>query len=71
MGLGYALAEAVSLATNRKRGPALQACAVFGVVLAYLAHNAVAGIALLPTGDFWGYMATILAAVIAAQRLAR
>jgi hypothetical protein len=71
MGVGYALAEAVSLATNRKLGPALQACAVLGVLLAYVVHNAVAGIPLLPAGDFWGYMATILAAVIAAQRLAR
>jgi hypothetical protein len=71
LGVGYALAEAVSLATNRKLGPALQACAIFGVLLAYVVHNAVAGIPLLPAGDFWGYMATILAAVIAAQRLAR
>jgi hypothetical protein len=71
MGIGWALAEAISLATNRKLGPALQACAVFGAVLAYLVHNAVAGLPLLPSGDFWGYAAAILAAVIAAQRLAR
>jgi hypothetical protein len=71
MGIGWALGEAVLLATNRKLGPPLQACAVFGVVLAYLVHNAVAGLPLLPMGDFWGYAATILAAVFAAQRLAR
>src|SRR5581483_3983651 len=62
---------AVGVATNRKRGPALQACAVVGVVLAYLVHNVVAGIPVLPAGDFWGYVATGLAAVFAAQRLQR
>ena len=33
---GWAVSEAVSLATNRKRGLALQACAVAGVGLAFL-----------------------------------
>lgn len=70
-GIGWAMSEAVSLATNRKLGPALQGCAIFGVALAYLVHNAVAGTALLPQGDFWGYAATVLAAVFAAQRLQR
>lgn len=71
LGIGWAIGEAVSLATNRKLGPALQACAIFGVALAYLVHNAVAGTALLPQGDFRGYAATVLAAVFAAQRLQR
>src|SRR5581483_6371595 len=71
LAIGWALGEAVSVATNRKRGPALQACAVLGVVLAYLVHNVVAGIPVLPAGDFWGYVATGLAAVFAAQRLQR
>lgn len=69
--IGWAVGEAVSIATNRKRGPALQATAIFGVVLAYLVHNVVAGGAVLPAGDIWGYLATVLAAVFAAQRLQR
>ena len=71
MGIGWAMGEAIGSATNRKRGQALQACAIFGVILAYLTRNAVAGFALLPAGDIWGYMATILAAFFAAQRLQR
>jgi hypothetical protein len=71
LGVGYALSEAISAATNRKRGPALQACAVAGCVLAYVVHNVVAGIGVLPTGDFWGWVATGLAAVFAANRLSR
>jgi hypothetical protein len=71
LGIGWALGEAVSVATNRKRSVALQACAVFGVVVAYIVHNIVAGNALLPAGDFWGYVATVLAAFFAAQRLQR
>lgn len=69
LGIGWAIAEAISLATNRKRSTALQACAVAGVVVAYLVHNAVAGNALLPQGDFWGYLAAGFAAVYAASRL--
>jgi hypothetical protein len=71
LAIGYAIGEAVSAATNRKRSTSLQACAIFGVVLAYLVHNAVAGNAILPAGDFWGYVATALAAFFAAQRLQR
>jgi len=70
MGLGWAVSEAVSLATNRKRAQALQACGVLGVVIAYLAHNAVGGGALLPQGDIFGYITTLIAAFFAASRLA-
>ena len=69
MGIGYAIGESVAMATNRKRSVALQACAVFGVILAYLVHNAVSGNALLQVGDLWGYLATMGAAFFAAQRL--
>jgi hypothetical protein len=69
--IGWAIGESISVATNRKRGIALQACAVFGVILAYLVHNIVGGGAILPQGDFWGYVATVLAAFFAAQRLQR
>ena len=40
LGVGYAISEAVGLATNRKRGTALQLCAVLGVLLAVLIHVA-------------------------------
>jgi hypothetical protein len=69
MGIGWAVSEAVSLATNRKRGTALQACSIIGVVLSYFVHNLVAGDPLLPAGDIWGYVATAFAATFAASRL--
>ncbi len=69
MGVGWAIGESVSVATNRKRATALQACAVLGVFLAYLVHNAVAGVALLPAGDIWGYIAVAVASFVAADRL--
>ncbi len=40
LGVGWAISEAVSLATNRKRGTALQFCCVLGVLLAVLVHVA-------------------------------
>jgi hypothetical protein len=69
MGIGYAIGESIAVATNRKRSVALQACAVFGVILAFLVHNLVSGSVLLPQGDLFGYLATIGAAFFAAQRL--
>jgi hypothetical protein len=69
LGIGWAVSEAISGATNHKRGPALQACAVGGVVLTYLVHNLVLGGPLLPQGDLWGYLATGAAAFFAASRL--
>jgi hypothetical protein len=46
--IGYAVGEAVALATNRRRGPPLQAAAVGGVVLAYLVRST-----LLIVADNW------------------
>ena len=40
MVIGTAIGEAISAATNRKRGDGLQACAVIGVILAYLVYLA-------------------------------
>jgi hypothetical protein len=68
LGIGWAVSESVSLATNRKRAFALQACAVIGVFVAYLTRNIVLG-TLLPQGDLWGYLLTIGAAFFAASRL--
>jgi hypothetical protein len=69
MGIGWAIAESVSVATNRKRSTALAGCAVFGVVLAYLVRNVVAAGALLIAGDLWGFLAAAVAAAFAASRL--
>ena len=69
IGLGYGVAEAVSLATNRKSGQPLQVVAALGVVLSYVARNLVAGDAILPTNDLFGYMAVIVGVVVAANRL--
>jgi hypothetical protein len=68
-GLGYLIAEAVSLATNRKSGPPLQIAAAGGVVAADLIHNLVAGNQLLPANDVFGYIAAIIAGAVAISRL--
>ena len=69
LGMGWAISEAISVATNRKRAQALQGMAILGAVLAYFVHNAVGGGALLPAGDLWGYLAAVAAAVYGASRL--
>jgi hypothetical protein len=67
--VGWAVSEVIALATNRRRGPTLQACAVAGCIVAYVVHNVVGGAAPLPVGDAWGYIATAGAALWAASRL--
>jgi hypothetical protein len=69
IGLGYGVAEPVSLATNRKAGTPLQAVAALGVVLAYVTRNLVAGDPIVPTDDLFGYVALIVGVVIAVNRL--
>ena len=69
LGLGYAVGEAVSWATNRKRGPALQGIAVAGVVAAYLIRNLLEGVTVIPANDLWGYILVAVAAIVAAGRL--
>lgn len=68
-GVGYVVGESVSIATNRKVGTPLQVIAGFGCVAAYLTHNVVAGDALLPSDDLWGYLALAVAVFVAAGRL--
>ena len=68
-GLGYVVGEAVSAATNRKAGSALQVAAVGGVLVAYLVRNIVIGDGLLPTNDLFGYIAVIVAGAVAISRL--
>lgn len=67
--LGYAIGEAVSVATNRRRAPPLQAIAVVGVILAYVVRNLVEGMAVIPTDDLYGYLMAGMAAVVAIGRL--
>jgi hypothetical protein len=73
IGIGYVIGEIVSLSTNRRSGPPLQAMAVGGVVLAYIVRVSV----LLATdwgmrdlrSDGFGLVVALLAAFIAAGRL--
>jgi hypothetical protein len=74
LAIGYAIGEMVSLATNRKAGPPLQATAVGGVVLAYVVRTGL----LLGVGswglrdvrsDLFGLIVAALAGFIAAGRL--
>jgi len=69
LGIGYAVGETVSWATNRKRGPTLQGIAVVGVVEAYLIRNLLEGTAVIPSNDLWGYILVAVAAIVAAGRL--
>jgi hypothetical protein len=69
LGLGYAVAESVSLATNRKRGPPLQVVAAAGVVVAYLVRNLLSGEGVIPTNDFFGYIVVGVGVAIAIGHL--
>ena len=69
MGIGWAISEAISLATNRKRGVSLQICAVAGVLIAFLVRNIVVIGVLLPRNDPWLYIAAGLAMFFAWARL--
>ena len=72
MGIGYAIGEVVSLATNRKRGPGLQAIAGGCMLLSYIVRS------LLETPylsfssrflDVYGLIALVLGIVVAVGRL--
>ncbi|MGA2286225.1 MAG: hypothetical protein ABSG55_08150 [Dehalococcoidia bacterium] len=69
IGLGYAIGEAVSWASNRKRGAALQGTAACGIVIAFLLRNVLSGSGLLATNDLFGYVTVGLAIVVAIGRL--
>jgi hypothetical protein len=76
LALGYALGESVSLATNRKVGPPLQAIAIGGVILAYVVRSAVlaarlkgVGIGDMMTDDLFGYIVVVIGCFVAAGRL--
>lgn len=69
IGLGYGIAEPISLATNRRSGTALQVIAVIGVFLAYFVRNIAAGDTLVVTNDFYGFLVVLVGSVTAANRL--
>jgi len=69
LGIGLAVSQAVSAATNHKRGPVLQGIAACGVVLAYFVHNLLDGAGLIPINDLYGYVAVGLGIAIAVSRL--
>ena len=69
LGIGYAIGEAVSWASNRKRGPALQAVAAVGVVVAYVVHNLFQRNGVIPLDDVYGYVTVAIAIVVAIGRL--
>ncbi len=75
-GLGYAVGQAVSVVTNRKVGPPLQALAAAGVVIAYLVRSAILASALkhvdiveLVTNDLSGYVVLVVGVVVAMGRV--
>jgi hypothetical protein len=70
MGIGYCVAEAVSLSTNHKRARTLQYIAGGGVIFAYFVHSVVAYGVLIPQNDLWGMLAAGFGAFWAAQRVA-
>ena len=69
MGIGYAVAAAVSAATNHKRAQTLQYVAAGGVIFAYLVHNVVAYNAVIVQNDVWGMLAAGFGAFWAYQRV--
>jgi hypothetical protein len=69
IGIGYGIGEAVSWATNRKRGMILQGMAALGVVLAYVVRNLIEGFGPVPQDDVYGYVLVGLAIVVAMGRL--
>jgi hypothetical protein len=76
LGLGYGAGEAVSLATNRKAGPPLQALAAAGVLVAYLVRSAILASAFknvavtdIVTDDVFGYVVVVLGVIIAIGRV--
>jgi len=69
LGLGYAVGESVSLATNRKRGPPLQVIAAAGVVVAYFVRNLLSGEGVIPTDDLFGYVVVGVGVAVAIGRL--
>jgi hypothetical protein len=71
LAIGWAIAESIGVATNRRMGPPLAAKAVLAAAICYFTPNMVLGADLLPQGDVGGYIAVGVAAFFAASRLNR
>lgn len=72
LGIGWVISEAISWASGRKRGPAMQGAAVYGAIIAYFARNIVLTDftdTLIIRGDEMGYITAIAAAIFGASRL--
>lgn len=69
MGVGWAVSEPVSLATNRKTGTALQIVAALAVVLAFFARNLIDAGDIIQRNDLGGYIALIAGVLVAVNRL--
>jgi len=76
LGLGYAVGESVSIATNRKAAPQLQGVAVAGVIVAYVVRSVIVvarfdGVEFseILTQDIFGYVVVILGALVAMNRV--
>jgi len=64
-GFGWLTATAIGRATDRHRGPQLQAIAVASCILVYLVHNIVGPLhALLPINDIIGYLFVAIAGFV-------
>jgi hypothetical protein len=68
-GLGYLMAEAISRASNRKRGYVLQIFAGFGILLAYFVRNLILRGVPVVIGDIYGYIAVAIAVLVAISPL--
>ncbi len=71
LAIGWAISEAISLATNRRLGWPLAMMAVFAAAVCFFTRNIFLGIDLFPQGEFGGYIAAAAAAFFAYQRLNR
>jgi hypothetical protein len=76
LGVGYGVGEAVSVATNRKAGPPLQALAAAGVIVAYLIHALVLVSSFRDVDfvdvvrrDSFGYVVVVLGVIVAVGRV--
>lgn len=65
-GIGWAVSESVSLATNRKRGLGLQICAGMGVVIAFLFQEFLSDRSFIPDTHI---MAAVVGVLVAISRL--
>jgi len=68
-GIGYAIGEVISLATNRKRGPGLQAIAGISVVVSFAIYYLVIYYLFVPWFSLFTIIGLVLGILIATIRL--